>query len=253
MKTKKPKRPAGARFVQREKPRRSSNVRPPPFAISWKETPEPVILDTWYGGARPYVNVKAISDALEQIFVRAEAEAAEMRAWRETHHPINDPRHWSNTPKWLHHEVFHIVHNAVFRLTELVQKNPEVWRVVSSRHKVWPVLLSAHPMRKQRVKALLEILSIGSDTDIPRVHSKARWNTDHNPFTLVAHQLYDYVGLSRFMAYSAFTRGRPEGWQAKASQLDPLSPTTWPEWWAVAREIFLESYPHPEEIKQLAN
>lgn len=158
----------------------------------------------------------------------------------------------ANIMRW---EFFKLVRSAVQRLNYLVLLRPDQWQGLAEQNPQWPVLLSEHPADRKKAEAILKQLNVGGRV-LPRRYRQAKWNTDRDPFMRAAGRLLEHVFQAAWLCGDdpmypfCFV-----GWRRDAVKLREIefSSQTWPDWWAVARVAFLEAYPHPEDIKELAD
>ena len=142
----------------------------------------------------------------------------------------------------------------VGQLNDLTRFKPDLWRPIAVDCIAWPVLSSPHPMIKAQAEATLKALNVGSSKTGLRADHSARWNAVNDFVSCVALQL-----LCQFASARVTLMRQPDlesglqGWRRDFLELPTtFSPETWREWWEVARQYFLEAYPHPEQIKELA-
>lgn len=103
-------------------------------------------------------------------------------------------------------------------------------------------------MHKQRAEEIVKRLQVGNKD------SKGRWNSDRDPFAYVAKYLYDHIAECRKEAhlligkiyYPRHSIAYSANWEEKAEKLPVFRRDTWREWWNVAEQVLLETYPCPE-------
>jgi len=142
-------------------------------------------------------------------------------------------------------------------MNERAEDKPALWRCVSEQTVFWPVAVALHPHfikgmeRNAAVRRFLEqTLHLAEAHFIPfDVHAKSKLSS---PFSLIACELIQHLEYTRRMDKRNLPNIRP-GWRHLATELKPLNKSTAAKWADVATEAFLESYPHPEKIQELAD
>jgi hypothetical protein len=182
-------------------------------------------------------------------------------------------------------DLYEILIDSVARMNRLVQKKPEHWRDLAGTETFWPVNVSLHPYFTQGIKKdaavrdfLERTLRLGQITSVRfDPHSKSKLSS---PITYTATELISHVDYARSMQdwlwladakprrivlAAARKAGKawelnnvhrlsPVGWRATALTLpSPTTRTAKKQWADVAIEAFLESYPQPEKIQELAD
>ena len=151
-------------------------------------------------------------------------------------------------------EYTDLVIGAVKNLEAMASSQSDLWKHISRQKSSWPVMLSNQTMHQHRAKELITLLDVGG----ARSDSKTRWNSDSDPFTELALALHNHIHECRIEArkltgeisYPKITIFYSRQWQEKAVKLAPFNRNTHAQWYAVAEEVLLESYPRPELVNE---
>jgi len=182
-------------------------------------------------------------------------------------------------------DLLAIASRLVWRINHLAKKNSASWRKISEYEVYWPVNISLHPsvikgMKRDALirKHLEDTLHLGRFC-LPAYDINAKWSRT-SPFTRLALRLVRHVAQARLFVkgikttsipapreingghgeldLSAFYRLIPPppagDWRLAAGDLPAWwSKDTAKQWAEVAVQAFLESYPQPEQIQELAD
>jgi len=148
--------------------------------------------------------------------------------------------------------------HAVRELEDLATYFPELLKPIARMRPLWPAFISPHPEFKNRNRELLGTLEVGRDTKA-NVHTNARWRTN-NPATKYAIRLIEYViamqgQMRELRMLRSLQKKDPTlvveipkypAWVKQCYELPPFNRRNIDQWWAVAKQAFLEGIPHPE-------
>jgi hypothetical protein len=157
----------------------------------------------------------------------------------------------------------------VARMNQLVKDNPEQWRELADTEIFWPCLVSLHPHCIKGMASGAGIRDFLEKTLRLGRHHAVMFQPDAkskltSPITRTAIELIQHVHRLRGFTYpltdnpdllkrAAESRARLTGWRRKADALPPPVKSNSPQWADVCIEAFLESYPNPEQIQELAD
>jgi len=128
-------------------------------------------------------------------------------------------------------------------LDRLAQTNPNLLKPYARQCHAWPVVAMKREMQNNRVKKLFSQIELGADALVELDAATAKWKPDRAGE--IADALLRYVENARRFPkrYGKFGR------QAKA--LNQFCDESSPDWWTLALDALLNSYPQPEKFKEL--
>jgi hypothetical protein len=148
-------------------------------------------------------------------------------------------------------ELASVIGSACFKMNELARKYPRIFHRFSRKgYWKWPVMKSTYPEFGDDAEALLSGLQLGADLPL-RLDRRAQWArwTEDDTSKFAWHLLW-YVWGARSennvwgVDYGVFGK--------MADALPPLDKDSAPNWWGVAKEALLYSYPKPFQVPELA-
>jgi hypothetical protein len=145
------------------------------------------------------------------------------------------------------------INNMVGMLNDFLTLYPETSRKVGRIVDRWPILCSRHPRLAHDANRIMAQVDLGKDFEF-LASDGARWDP-RDRFTSVARDLYrhietvrDHPGPLGFLPYAqaAFALPPIPNNPAAKGHNDAVQ-----QWWNVAKEAFLFTYPAPEEVECL--
>lgn len=110
-------------------------------------------------------------------------------------------------------------------------------------------MMSRHPLLCDDYKAMFQGLKLGADLPL-ELHSSARWVWD-DPAN-VAFALLTYLWQAREERLKSLFDVDCGDFGKGMKRLPKFTSDSAPQWWEVAREVFLFSYPEPQRVPELA-
>lgn len=209
-------------------------VYPPPYRMEGSGKGERVYLSM---GRKRKIGMNALCDGLRELVALAAADTIESGLARI--------------------DLYRIAFDLVSRMNRQAQEQPEQWRRISEGEVLWPVIASLHPHYVKGMKqgaAIRDFLKLTLHLGENHcVSFKTNAKSDlHSPITRTAIELIQQVAQARGLVDSQHEH-RLSGWRRKANALPPPVKSNAEQWADVAMEALLESYPHPEQIRELAD
>jgi len=149
---------------------------------------------------------------------------------------------------------------AVRLTNDLAKAQPAQWQELAERESYWPVNISLHPYNVKGMEAdakvrdfLENCLHLGKHC-VPTTDASSKWSMT-SPITRQAVGLVGHVWKARDVAYFCRTQNIPlsNGWRREAGDLPEWNKDSAKQWADVAIKAFRETYPNPEQIKELAD
>ena len=141
------------------------------------------------------------------------------------------------------------IREACEELNKLALKEPALLRPEAMRSLNWPVLDSPHPHLRDDSERILKSLKLGEGTAL-EIHKSARW-IFKNPAAQYAFHLLNFMHQSQRNPSELV--GLPKNLIDRIKALDQYDSDSSKDWWKVAKDILLHSYPEPETIPELAD
>ncbi len=139
------------------------------------------------------------------------------------------------------------IREACGELNKLALKEPALLWPEAMRSLNWPVLDSPHPFLRDDSKKILKTLRVGEGTAL-EIDASARWKLD-KPAAQYALCLLNYMHESR--RNQSELVGLPAILIDRVKALNEYNDDNCKNWWKVAKDILLHSYPEPETITEL--
>ena len=140
-----------------------------------------------------------------------------------------------------------LLRNACSRLSDLSKSRPKLFHKVATRSWRWPAMMSLHPLLCDDYKTVFKTLKLGADVPL-ELHSSARWVWDDAADMAFALLSYLWTARSenrhKLFDYGAFGKAM--------DRLPKFTSDSASQWWYVAKEVLLFSYPEPQEVPELA-
>lgn len=131
-------------------------------------------------------------------------------------------------------------------LSVLAKSNPSLLRPMAGNCIAWPLIKSIHPLLSDDSEDLLNTkLKLGSALGLD-IRSNSHWKID-DPVGKIALALVLFISRARtqpnkdYIDYGIYGK--------HASKLPPFSTGSALDWWGMAKECFLFSYPNPEKVE----
>jgi hypothetical protein len=140
-----------------------------------------------------------------------------------------------------------IMRDSCARMNRLARSRPELFRPVTRLSWKWPVMKSLHPHLSDDHETLLRDLQLGQDTPL-ELDKSARWKLDkaaEYAFALVA---YIYEARRTDVPQTDYVASVTHAARALPEFNDDSSQ----EWWELAKEILLVTYPEPQNVSEFA-
>ncbi len=148
-------------------------------------------------------------------------------------------------------ELARIAWTATVKLTEICQAKPELVREVARANRAWPVMKKKNAKLSDDEKELFAKIQLGADDFIELDPQTARWKLDDSG--IIAYELLRYVRNSRASSTDSFFNYGEFGRFAKKELPADFCDDSAPDWWKVAKEVLLFSYPKPHAVDELKN
>ena len=185
-------------------------------------------------------NFMSIAKGLEQLALHAESDS-----------PLNFIAQG---------QLLDLASDLVHRINRLATAKPEQWREHSEGASSWPVNASLHPYMIKGMEPSAQLrdflentLHLGRQL-VPITDINSKWKVT-SPITREAISLVGHVWKARNAAYFCRTQNLEiaDGWRKTAGDLPEWNKDSAKKWATVAEQAFLESYPNPEQIQELAD
>jgi hypothetical protein len=141
------------------------------------------------------------------------------------------------------------IREACGELNKLALKEPALLRPEAMRSLNWPILDSPHPHLRDDSERILKSLKLGEGTAL-EIDKSAKWSLK-DPAAEYAFCLLNFIHESRRNPSELI--GLPAILIDRIKALDKYNDDNAKNWWKVAKDIFLHSYPEPETIPELAD
>lgn len=140
-------------------------------------------------------------------------------------------------------ELAHIAIEAVMTLAKIADKNPPLLLPYSQRCNGWPVIKMKRQNLTGEEKTLFAKLKIGSQSLIELDAATARWKWDDAG--KIANELLSFIQQSRTDPIYGFADV-----SSKAKNLKNFNDDSAPDWWLLAKDTLLKSYPNLENVDE---
>lgn len=127
-------------------------------------------------------------------------------------------------------------------LSQLAAENPEAFRPIARKKARWPLMQSTHPRNCDKAELLTRI-ELGADIPV-QLDKYSKWKPDYAGE--IAISLFEHLQFIRSENITIKDLGKKEAPFSKL--LPPFSKDTAPQWWHIAEQFLLRSYPEPQKI-----
>ena len=145
-------------------------------------------------------------------------------------------------------ELWRLAFQATGLLTQVCKTKPELLRSVARINRQWPVFRKKNSELTESEKDLFAAIQLGADDFIELHAQTAKWKLDDAG--IIAHGLLNYIRVSRGSPPHGFDNGVVSKFVKEKLPRD-FDDESAGDWWKVAKEILLFSYPQPHAIDEL--
>lgn len=149
-------------------------------------------------------------------------------------------------------ELARLAMKATVQLAKICEATPELVRPLSRHFRAWPVIKKVNAELSSKESALFAGIQLGAD-DYINLDKRAQWRFDDAGS--VAHSLLNYIRYSRGKPkFGKLPHGLSNGSMSKLVKKrlpQDFDDQSADDWWEVAEEILLFSYPDPTVVQEL--
>jgi hypothetical protein len=145
-------------------------------------------------------------------------------------------------------ELARLAREATGHLTQICKSKPELFFPLSRLNNSWPVIKRMTAKLSDAEKDLFAAIQLGADDFIELHPQTAKWRLDDAG--KIAYGLLNYIRVSRGSSPHGFDNGAISKFVKQKLQRD-FDDESADDWWEVAKEILLFSYPQPHAIDEL--
>ena len=145
-------------------------------------------------------------------------------------------------------ELARLASVATEHLTRICTAKPHLFWPLSRLRRAWPVIKKANAKLSAAETKLFSAIQLGADDFIELHAQTAKWKLDDAG--RIAYGLLNYIRVSRGSQPHGFDNGAMSKFVKEKLPRD-FDDESADDWWKVAKEILLFSYPQPHAIDEL--